>query len=203
MHITIHTGDFKTYQRLAQEWFWPGMRKRVQQYVQACHLCQQNKTSSLSPAGLLQLLPIPSRIWEDISLDFVEGLPRSQGVDTVLVVVDRLSKYGHFIGLKHPYTAQSVGQVFIREVVKHHGFPATIVSDRDRIFLSLIWRELFKSQISSLHRSTAYDPQSDGQTEVVNKTMEAYLGCFINGKPNTRAKWLPWLEGQGECLGPG
>lgn len=189
-----HSGDFKTYQRLSQEWFWPGMRKRVQQYVRACTICQQSKASSLSPAGLLQPLPIPNQVWEDISLDFVEGLPRSNGVDTVLVVVDRLSKYAHFIGIKHPYTAQSVAQVFIREVVRHHGFPSTIVSDRDRVFLSIFWRELFKSQGSSLHRSTAYHPQSDGQTEVVNKTMETFLRCFINGRPNAWAQWLPWLE---------
>lgn len=189
-----HSGDFKTYQQLSQEWFWPGMRKKVQQYVRACTIYQQNKASSLIPAGLLQPVPIPHQVREDISLDFVEGLPRSNGVDTVLVVVDRLSKYAHFIGLKHPYTAQSVVQVFIREVVRNHGFLATIVSDRDQVFLSIFWRELFKSQGSSLHRSTAYHPQSDGQTEVVNKIMETFLRCFINGKPSSLAQWLPWVE---------
>ncbi|XP_074342200.1 uncharacterized protein LOC141679658 [Apium graveolens] len=105
-----HPCNFKTYQRL-HEWFWPDMRKNMQKYVQVCLVCQQSKASSLRPAGLLQPLPILTRIWEDISLNFVDGLPRSSGVDTVLVVVDRLSKYAHFIGIKHPYTAQSVAQV--------------------------------------------------------------------------------------------
>lgn len=135
-----HSGDFKTYQRLAREWYWPGMHRKVQQYVLACPTCQQQKT-----------LPIPSQIWEDVSIDFVEGLSKSQGYDTVLVVVDRLSKYSHFIGLKHPFTAASVAQKFIQEVVKHHGFPATIVSDRDRIFLSLFRKELFKLQGTQLN----------------------------------------------------
>lgn len=170
------------------------MRKAVQQYVQACSVCQQSKISLLKPAGLLQPLPIPTRIWEDVLMDFVDGLPRFQGVDTVLVVVDRLSKDAHFIGIKHPYKAHSVAQTFIKEVVRHHGIPATIVSDRDRVLLSVFWRELFQSQGTQLHRSSAYHPQSDGQTEVVNKIMENYLRCFIGGQPNTWAKWLPWLE---------
>lgn len=189
-----HYGVFKTYQKLAQEWYWPRLGKRVQPYFQACGVCQTNKTSSLSPAALLQPLPIPQRICEDISLDFVEGLPRSNGVDTIFVVMDRLSKYGHFIGVKHPFYAQSIALVFVREVVRHHGFPSTIVSDRDRVFLSLFWKELFKSKGTTLHRSTAYHPQSDGQTEVVNKVMETFLRCFINGQPRSWAKWLPLLE---------
>lgn len=77
------------------------------------------------------------QIWEDISLDFMDGLPRSLGVDIVLVVVDRLSKYAHFVGLKHPYTTQSVANVFVKEVVRHHGVPAKIVCDSDKVFLSL------------------------------------------------------------------
>lgn len=124
-------------------------------------------------------------------MDFVNGLPRSQGVDTVLVVVDRLSKYAHFIGLKHPYTANSVAAIFTKEVVCHHYMSTTIVFDRDRVFLR---RELFKAQGTKLHRSSAYHRKFDGQIKVVDKVMESYLRCFINGQPTSCAKWLPWLE---------
>lgn len=109
-----HSGEFKTYQRIAQEWFWVGMRKQIATYVQACATCQQQKHVNLSPAGLLQPLPIPSQVWEAISMDFIEGLPKSKSYDSILVVVDRFTKYSHFVGLKHPFTAYSVALVFMK-----------------------------------------------------------------------------------------
>lgn len=183
-----HAGELKTYLRLAGEWYWEGIRKQVTRYFCKCQVCKQAKTSNLSPTGLLQNFPIPSQVWEHVTMDFIEGLPRSEGVDTILVVVDRLTKFGHFVALKHPFTTFQVAEKFVREIVRLHGFSTTIVSDRDKVFMSVLWREMFRLQHTHLLRSTAYHPQTDGQSEVVNKTLETYLRCFVNGQPKKSAK---------------
>lgn len=127
-------------------------------------------------------------------MDFVEGLPRSEGRSVILVVVDRLTKYAHFMGLAHPYTAVQVARTYIDHVLKLHGLPKTIVSDRDRVFLSSFWQELFCSQGVALHISSAYHPQSDGQTEVVNRGLECYLHCMCSKCPSKWLQWLPLAE---------
>ncbi|GKB97903.1 transposon ty3-G gag-pol polyprotein [Tanacetum coccineum] len=152
------------------------------------------KTESCRPAGLLQPLPIPSRIWEDISMDFIEGLPPSNGFTTIMVVVDRLSKYAHFVLIRHPFTAATIAKEFVSHVVKLHGIPSTIVSDRDKVFISSFWQALFKLQGTALCLSSSYHPQTDGQTEVVNRTLEQYLRCFAGDQPKKWAEWLSWAE---------
>lgn len=97
-----------------------------------------------TPGGLLQPLQIPEQIWEELSMDFITGLPKVKGVDSIFVVVDRLSKYAHFIPIKHPYTARAVVEIFAKEVVRFHGVPKSILSDRDPIFVRNFWKESFK-----------------------------------------------------------
>ncbi|CAJ2644108.1 unnamed protein product [Trifolium pratense] len=164
-----HSGYLRTYKKFASIVYWEGMRRRIQEYVQACETCQRNKYQTLSPGGLLQPLPIPTQVWSDISMDFIGGLPKVHDIDTIMVVVDRLTKYANFIPVSHPYTAKDIAKIFIKDVVKLHGFPKSIVSDRDRVFLSTFWAELFKQAGTKLKYSSAYHPQSDGQTEVITK----------------------------------
>lgn len=124
--------------------------------MQQCQVCQQAKHELMHPAGLLQPLPIPQGAWQDISMDFIEGLPLSEGTNTILVVVDRFTKYSHFIPLKHPFTAKGVARLVLDNVVRLHGLPKTIVSDRDKIFTSTFWQTLFSLMHTKLLLSSSY-----------------------------------------------
>lgn len=189
-----HSGFYRTYKQISSNIYWFGMTKSIKKFVHQCDTCQRYKHSTLAPAGILQPLPIPSAIWDDISLDFIIRLPKSKGYETVLVVVDRLSKYCHFIPLKHPYTARSLADMFLREIIRLHGIPKSILSDKDPLFLSKFWQEIFKMQGSTLNFSSAYHPETDGQTKVVNRSLETYLRCFAADQPKTWSHWIPWAE---------
>ena len=127
-------------------------------------------------------------------MDFVKELPKSQGYEVVLVVGDRLTKYSHFVPLDHPYTASKFASLFMRYIFKLHGMPVKIVSDWGVTFTYLFWSELFRLQAVNLAVSAAYDPQSDGQTEIVNKILEQYLRTFTGDRPHQWAEWLPLAE---------
>ena len=127
-------------------------------------------------------------------MDFVEGLPKSQMKEVVMVVVDRFTKFVHFIALSHPYTASKVANLYLQHVFKLHGMPTSIVSDRDLVFTSHFWQELMKLQGIQLTMSSAYHPQTDGQTEVVNKSLQHYLRAFAADRPATWVEWLPLAE---------
>ena len=124
---------------------------RVKEWVRQCDVCQKNKYDTQLPSGLLQSLPIPSQIWAEISMDFVEGLPKSKGKSLILVVVDRMAKYGHFHPLAHPYTVETVTRLFFDQVFWLHGMSQSIVCDRDSLFTTRFWIELFRLQGTSFN----------------------------------------------------
>lgn len=189
-----HAGIQATYKRIQPLYHWSGMKLAVENFIKQCAICQQAKHLHTKPGGLLQPLPPPEAPWQEITMDFVEGLPLSDGADTILVVVDRLTKYAHFLPLHHPYTATSVSKVFVDQVVKLHGVPFTIVSDRDKIFTSTFWREMIKAMGTKLHYSTAYHPQTDGQSEHVNQCLEQYLRCAVQDNPRHWRRSLAMAE---------
>jgi hypothetical protein len=129
-----HSGFLKTYHRVKKEFFWDGLKTDVQRFVAECLVCQQNKVETIKTAGLLQPLAIPSQRWEEVSMDFIIGLPKSEGKSVIMVIVDRLTKYAHFCALSHPFKASTVATTFMEIVQKLHGSPKIIASDRDPIF---------------------------------------------------------------------
>jgi len=127
-------------------------------------------------------------------MDFIEGLPKSKQYSIIMVIADRHTKFAHFIPARHPYTAISIAKLFLDNIVKLHGMPQSIISDRDPIFVSSFWRELFKLYKVNLNLSTAYHPQIDGQTERVNQCLEMYLRCSVQDSPKSWKSWLPLAE---------
>jgi hypothetical protein len=193
-HGMGHEGIQKTLHRLRASFYNSHMARLVREFVKSCIVCQRNKSQHLHPAGLLQPLPVPHGVWSDIAMDFVEGFPKVGGKSVILTIVDRLSKYAHFIALSHPYSANSVARAFFENIVRLHGFPCSIVTDRDPVFTSNFWSELFRLAGVKLHMSSAFHPQTDGQSEVTNRTIVMYLRCLAGDRPRSWLQWLPWAE---------
>ncbi|KAF7812849.1 Ty3/gypsy retrotransposon protein [Senna tora] len=181
-----HSGVTKTYKAIAEIFWWRRLRKEVQEYVSKCSTCQQVKYSTDKKQGLLQPIPVADQPWQELTMDFIVSLPNSHGYTAIMVVVDRFTKVAHLGALKPGFTAATVADLFISVVVKLHEFPRSIISDRDAIFLSKFWRQFMTSNGTSLHYSTSYHPESDGQTEEVNRCIEQYLRAFTFDNPK---KW--------------
>lgn len=189
-----HMGLAKTLSRIRDNFFWAGMRRDVQHYITECPTCQHTKYVTKKPPGLLQPIPPPSAPWEDLALDFITGLPPFQGSTVILVVVDRFSKGAHFGILPTGFTAHKVAQLFLNSVCKLHDFPKSLISDRDPVFMSKIWQQLFKLNGTKLRMSTLYHPQSNGQTEVLNRILEHYLRSYVHHQPSLWGKFLSLAE---------
>jgi hypothetical protein len=134
-----HSGFLKTYHRVKKDFFWDGLKTDVQRFVAECLVFQQNKVETIKTPGLLQPLAIPSQCWEEVSMDFITRLPKSEGKSVIMVIVDRLTKYAHFCALSHPFKSSTVSTTFMETVQKLHGSPKIIVSDRDPIFTRHFW----------------------------------------------------------------
>jgi hypothetical protein len=144
--ICGHAGIARTLARISAQFFWPQMKQEIKDFVQQCLICQQAKHDTRAPAGLLQPLPIPEQVWEDVAMDFITGIPPSHGYTVIMVVIDRLTKYSHFSPLKVDYNSKTVVETFMKTVVKLHGVPKSIISDRDKVFMSKFWKDLFQLQ---------------------------------------------------------
>ena len=179
LHGEGHIGRDRTLKLVTDSYFWPTLRRDVERFVRRCVTCQQGKGNA-SNAGLYLPLPIPTQPWTDINMDFVLGLPRTQrGHDSIFVVVDRFSKMAHFIPCKKTTDAVQVAQLFFCEIFRLHGLPVSIVSDRDSRFIGHFWRSLWKLLKTSLNMSSAYHPQTDGQTEFTNRSLGNMLRCLV------------------------
>ena len=189
-----HSGNTGTLARITSSFAWPNLAKDVQDFLRDCLVCQQSKYSTHKPFGLLQPLPIPQHVWEDISMDFITHLPLVKGKTTIWVIVDRLSKYSHFIALPAQVSAASLATIFLAEIYRLHGMPRTIVSDIDRLFISKFWSELFRLHGTTLAYNSSYHPQTDGQTEVTNRILETFLRCFVTNSPHLWVSYLPLAE---------
>lgn len=192
-----HPGRTKTIDLISRSYWWPQMHQEIAAFVQACELCTRTKSSKSAPPGYLKPLPVPFRAWSDISIDYITPLPDCKHYDStfkhILVVVCRLTKMRHFIGTRTLKTEELV-EAFIGQVYTLHGTPDNIISDRGTQFVSGFWAQLSERLGVTLKHSSAFHPQTDGQTERINSVLEQYLRAFVNFHQDDWMKWLPLAE---------
>jgi hypothetical protein len=192
---SIHPGSTKMYQDLKQHYWWTKMKIEIACYVARCDTCRRVKAIHMKTAGPLQPLPILTRKWEDINMDFIVGLPKTaKGFDSIWVIIDRLTKTAHLLPIKVKYTVATYAELYIARILSFHGVPKTIVSDRGPQFLSKFWEELHKSLGTKLLHSSTYHPQTSGQTERVNQILEAMLRACVLEFPQKWDDCLPLAE---------
>ncbi|KAJ9512274.1 hypothetical protein QJQ45_012943 [Haematococcus lacustris] len=191
-----HLGMTKTLEQVTRWFTWPGVSENVKSYVRSCHSCQVNKSSAKKPAGLLQPLPIPERPWDSVSMDLIVKLPASgpNKYDSILVFVDRLTKMVHLVKTWESMTATQYAKLFLEHVFRLHGMPRSVVSDRGPQFHNKFWAEVTKLLQVQVNLSSAYHPETDGQTERVNRVIEEMLRHFIRPDQRDWAEYLPLVE---------
>ena len=164
--MSVHPGSNKMYNDLKRQFWWPGMKRDISEFVSRCLICQQVKAEHQVPSGLLQSIMIPEWKWDRVTIDFVSGLPLTQSKkDSVWVIVDRLTKSAHFIPVRTDFSLDKLAELYVSQIVWLHGVPISIVSDRDPRFTSRFWKKLQEALGTKMHFSTAFHPQTDGQSE--------------------------------------
>ena len=190
-----HRGAAKTIELISRNYYWKGMHRDIKEYVATCIKCQQNKNNNQSPLGLLHPIETPLERWHTITMDLITSLPATKlGHDAIFVVVDKMSKMVHYIPTVTTVDAPGLARLLIDNVIKLHGIPINIISDRDARFTSNFWTSLWLQLGTRLKFSTAYHPQSDGLTEINNKTLEQSLRAYTNYHQNNWDEQLSLLE---------
>ncbi|KAK7887257.1 hypothetical protein WMY93_026878 [Mugilogobius chulae] len=187
-------GIGRTLALLKRHFWWPNMDGDTRDFVSACTICARGKTTNQRPAGQLRPLPVPSRPWSHIALDFVTGLPVSEGNSVILTIVDRFSKSVHFVGLPKLPSAQETSELLVKHVFRLHGTPLDIVSDRGPQFISQVWRSFCQALGAKVSLSSGFHPQTNGQCERANQNLEAALRCVAAQNPSDWSQFLPWVE---------
>lgn len=193
-----HTGVSETYRKVNSEYYWPLSIQDIKRFIRNCHTCQRTK-SSRKTAGQLLPLPVPQQRWQDITMDYITDLPSANkdslcpGATSILVIVDRLSKEKHLVPCKSMNTGY-LARVFIRDVIRLHGLPQSIVTDRGSQFLSKPWTEACRILGIKQSPTSAFHPQSDGQSERSNQDIERQLRGLVNNSQDDWVDWLPVVE---------
>ncbi|GJX48506.1 putative reverse transcriptase domain-containing protein [Tanacetum coccineum] len=192
---SIHPGSDKMYHDLKMLYWWPNMKAEIATYVSKCLTCAKVKAEHQRPSGLLVQPDIPEWKWEKITMDFITKLPKTAaGFDSIWVIVDRLTKSAHFLPMKETDSTEKLTRLYMKEIVVRHGIPVSIISDHDSHFTSRVWQSLHKALGTQLNLSTAYHPQTDGQSERTIQTLEDMLRACVIDFGNGWDRHLPLVE---------